>query len=77
MAYNWNSEIVKEYAINAGANVIGIAAAKDFGFAPNGFKPKDGCRTASPLLFWALPFHLKSLTIQPIIPQAAMKCLTI
>jgi epoxyqueuosine reductase QueG len=25
----------------AGANVVGIAASKDFGLAPNGFKPTD------------------------------------
>ena len=35
------SEIVKEYGINAGANVVGIAASKDFGLAPDGFKPND------------------------------------
>ena len=40
------SEIVKEYAKNAGASVVGIAAASDFGAAPEGFKPTDaleGC----------------------------------
>jgi epoxyqueuosine reductase QueG len=36
-----NSETVKEYAINAGASVVGIAASKDFGLAPDGFKPSD------------------------------------
>ena len=35
------SEIVKEYGANAGANVVGIAASKDFGMAPDGFKPTD------------------------------------
>ena len=46
MATKLTSEIVKEYGINAGANVVGIAASKDFGFAPDGFKPSDnleGC----------------------------------
>jgi len=41
-----NSEVVKEYGINAGASVVGIAASKDFNLAPNGFKPSDnleGC----------------------------------
>jgi len=41
-----NSEIVKEYGLNAGASVVGIAATKDFGLAPDGFKPSDnleGC----------------------------------
>ena len=35
------SEVVKEYGINAGADVVGIAASKDFGLAPDGFKPTD------------------------------------
>jgi len=41
-----NSEIVKEYGLNAGASVVGIAASKDFGLAPDGCKPSDvleGC----------------------------------
>ena len=41
-----SSEIVKEYGLNAGASVVGIAASKDFGLAPKGFKPCDnmeGC----------------------------------
>ena len=35
------NEMVKGYGINAGANVVGIAAAKDFDLAPDGFKPTD------------------------------------
>ena len=41
-----NSEVVKEYGLNAGASVVGIAASKDFTLAPTGFKPSDsleGC----------------------------------
>ena len=34
-------ETVKEYGFNAGANVVGIAASKDFDMAPDGFKPSD------------------------------------
>ena len=41
MIHNIISEIVKEYGINLGANVVGIAASKDFGLAPDGFKPTD------------------------------------
>ena len=41
MTTNLNSETVKEYGLNAGANVVGIAAAKDFGLAHDGFKPSD------------------------------------
>ena len=36
-----NSEKVKEYGLNPGANVVGIAASKNFGLAPDGFKPTD------------------------------------
>ena len=36
-----SSEMVKEYGLNAGASVVGIAAAKDFEAAPDGFKPTD------------------------------------
>ena len=36
-----NSSIVKQYGMDAGASVVGIAAAKDFGLAPEGFKPTD------------------------------------
>ena len=35
------SEQVKEYGLSVGANVVGIAASKDFGLAPDGFKPTD------------------------------------
>jgi len=35
------SETVKEYGKYAGASVVGIAAAKAFGIAPEGFRPTD------------------------------------
>ena len=41
MARELTSAIVKELGINAGASVVGVAAAKDFGAAPDGFKPTD------------------------------------
>ena len=41
MAIELSSTIVKEYCTDAGANVVGIAASKDFGMAPDGFKPTD------------------------------------
>ena len=41
MSNGLTSKIVKEYGINAGASVVGIAAAKDFVSAPEGFKPTD------------------------------------
>ena len=42
------SEILKEYALGAGARVVGIAAAADFTAAPEGYHPADaleGCRS--------------------------------
>ena len=42
------SELVKEYGYSAGARVVGIASAADFGLAPEGFRPADqleGCRS--------------------------------
>ncbi|QQO07645.1 4Fe-4S binding protein [Breznakiella homolactica] len=35
------SETVKDYGVHAGADVVGVAAAGDFGSAPEGFKPAD------------------------------------
>lgn len=46
MTNELTSEAVKEYGLNAGASVVGIAASKDFDSAPEGFKPTDvlgGC----------------------------------
>jgi epoxyqueuosine reductase QueG len=41
MKFEITSEIVKEYGLDAGANMVGIAASKDFDLAPDGFKPTD------------------------------------
>ena len=41
MVINLTSKTVKEYAINEGASVVGIADAKDFISAPDGLKPTD------------------------------------
>jgi len=35
------NEIVKQIGLSAGATVVGIASANDFGLAPDGFKPTD------------------------------------
>jgi epoxyqueuosine reductase QueG len=46
IANELSSEIVKKYGLNAGASVVGIATAGDFGSAPEGYKPLDvleGC----------------------------------
>jgi len=42
------SEIVKQYGLDTGAKIVGIAAASDFASAPEGFRPSDildGCRS--------------------------------
>ncbi len=36
-----NSSIIKKYAMDAGASVVGIASSKDFGLALDGYKPTD------------------------------------
>ena len=36
MAIELTSATVKDYGINAGADVVGIASSKDFGMAPDG-----------------------------------------
>ena len=41
MATVLSSELAKEYGRNAGADVVGIAASKDFVLALEGFKPTD------------------------------------
>jgi len=41
MTIELTSELVKEYALDAGAEVAGVAASKDFSLAPQGFKPAD------------------------------------
>jgi epoxyqueuosine reductase QueG len=41
-------EMVRGYGMSAGAGIVGIAAAEDFGSAPDGFRPSDildGCRS--------------------------------
>ena len=46
MADGLTSEMVREYGLGMGAGVVGVAAAKDFGSAPEGRKPTDvleGC----------------------------------
>ena len=56
-----NSELVKEFGLTAGANVVGIAASKDFGLAPEGFRPSDkleGCRS---VVVCGVPFPQEAL----------------
>ena len=48
MAKELNSDIVKGYALKAGAKVAGVASADDFDLSREGFRPADyleGCRS--------------------------------
>jgi epoxyqueuosine reductase QueG len=57
-----NSETVKEYGRNAGATVVGIAASKDFGLAPEGFKPSDNLEGCRSVIVLGTPFPRETLT---------------
>ena len=59
------SGLVKQYAVEAGATVAGIAAANDFVLAPEGFRPADvleGCRSVVVL---GVPFSPETLAMDP------------
>jgi epoxyqueuosine reductase QueG len=58
-----NSEIVKEYGHNAGASVVGIAASKDFGLAPDGFRPSDKLEGCLSVVVLGTPFPRKTLSV--------------
>jgi epoxyqueuosine reductase QueG len=51
-----NSEKVKEYGINAGATVLGIATSEDFSLAPKGFKPTDALKGCQSVIVLGIPF---------------------
>jgi epoxyqueuosine reductase QueG len=58
-----NSETVKEYGLNAGASIVGIAASKDFGLAPEGFKPSDNLEGCLSVIVLGSPFPQEALTM--------------
>ena len=60
-----DSGIVKGYGADAGAAVVGIAAAKDFGFAPDGFKPTDVLEECLSVIVLGVPFSREALTTDP------------
>jgi epoxyqueuosine reductase QueG len=62
MTIEINSEIVKEYGLNAGANVVGIAASKDFGLAPDGFRPSDKLEGCLSVVVLGTPFPQEALS---------------
>jgi epoxyqueuosine reductase QueG len=60
-----NSEIVKEYGLNAGASMVGIAASNDFGLAPEGFKPSDNLTDCLSVVVLGTPFPQEALSKNP------------
>ena len=66
MANELNSEIVKEFGFNAGANVVGIAAAKDFGLAPEGFKPSDNLEGCLSVIVLGAPVPQEAILKDPV-----------
>jgi len=61
MASELTSEIVKEYGLNAGASIVGIAASKDFALAPEGFKPTDVLKGCLSVIVLGAPFPQEAL----------------
>jgi len=49
------SETVKEYGLNAGASVVGIADSNDFDLAPEGFKPTDVLECCLSVIVYGTP----------------------
>ena len=60
------SEIVKEYGLNAGASVVGIAAAKDFTLAPEGFKPSDNLEGCLSVVVLGGPISQEAILGDPV-----------
>jgi len=56
MAAEIDSKAVKDYGIEAGASVVGIAASKDFILAPEGFKPTDKMEGCLSVVVFGTPF---------------------
>jgi len=74
MTNELTSKEVKEYGLNAGANIVGIASAKDFGSAPEGFKPSDnleGCLSVI-VLGATFPHEVLNSTVEYTASRNAM-----
>jgi len=61
MASEISSETIKEYGIEVGASVVGIAASKDFDFAPKGFKPEDTMKGCLSVIVLGSPFPQEAI----------------
>jgi len=56
-----NSEMVKEYGLNAGAGVVGIASSGDFHLAPDGFNPADVLDGCLSVIVLGFPFPREAI----------------
>ncbi|MCL2298688.1 MAG: 4Fe-4S binding protein [Firmicutes bacterium] len=61
MPIDLTAELVKEYALAAGAKVVGIAAAKDFVDAPAGFHPTDALPGCVSVIVLGLPMPKEAI----------------
>jgi len=58
-----SSEIVKKYGLEAGAAVVGIASAGDFGPAPEGHRPSDVMEGCLSVIVLGVPFPKEALSM--------------
>ena len=56
-----SSEMVKEYGLQAGAGVVGIAASKDFASAPDGCKPSDNLENCISVIILGAPIQREAM----------------
>jgi len=63
MKTEMNSSIAKQCGMDAGAHVVGIAAAGDFGAAPDGFKPTDVLPGCLSVIVLGVPFPPEALEL--------------
>ena len=61
MVIELTSAAVKEYGVNAGASVVGVASAADFDQAPEGFKPADALPECQSVIVLGLNFPAEVL----------------
>ena len=61
MTNELSSKIVKEYGLDTGASVVGIASAKDFGPAPDCFEPSDNLESCASVIVLGAPISQKAI----------------
>ena len=60
------SEMVKEYGLNEGASVVGIAASRDFVLAPEGFAPSDNLEGCLSVIVLGSPISQEAVLNDPV-----------